>query len=131
MGAVDTATLRRVIRHVCRKYKIPQPRLKRWSKDLTKARFLAACWDGGIGFDPQHRTLKVLAHELAHWVCDEYGYYERTSWHGPRWLGIYLWIMDYTRVMPLSASVPSARKAGLKFRRTSECAPGKLKRYLE
>jgi hypothetical protein len=62
---------------------------------------------------------------------DSYGYGDIGA-HGPKWLGVYLWMLEAACVMPVSLSTYSCRKAGLRFRDPKrECAPGKLKKYLK
>lgn len=74
------------------------------------------------------RNLWTLVHEMAHHIISVYGH---RNIHSPRWLGVYMYLMAYTRLMPLSASIPSARHHGLKFYcPLKRCSPETLKRYL-
>lgn len=120
----------------CRRYRVKAPKVssrvpKRFQ---TEDRITAAVchWKAGkIYFDRRFMSSAVLCHELAHWVCDSYGYGDVGA-HGPKWLGVYLWMLGKAAVLPLDLATHSARKAGLKFRDPKrECAPGKLKRYLK
>lgn len=75
------------------------------------------------------RNLPTLVHEMAHYIMVAKGY---PNTHGPRWLGVYLWLMNRSALMPLNASVPSAKAAGLRFRDpVKHCAPDTLPRYLQ
>lgn len=130
-GAVSSARyLRAAAAKMARIYKIPPPSVIFHDPVKTKC----AGWtreDGVIclKLNGHGRNLGTLVHEMAHYVMVAKGY---PNTHGPLWLGVYLWLMHRSALMPLSASVPSARAAGLRFRDPlKRCAPAKLPRYLK
>jgi hypothetical protein len=122
----------KTIKVFCRRYKVDPPRvIKRMPKKWAQCAGVCYYKQGTIHFAKGYQSMMVLCHEMAHWVCDSYGYGD-TGAHGPRWLGVYLWMLSAAYVLPLDVAKYSARKAGLKFRDPEkECAPGKLKRYLK
>ena len=64
----------------------------------------------GIG----EETALLLAHEFAHNVCFANGVSGPD--HGPIWLGVYIDLLDWFKILPRCMTEPSARKAGLKFK---------------
>lgn len=119
--------LRRWAKKVAKEYQIPAPKL---SFHRTEEQWAGLADDVNIRLNTEWhgRCTFVLLHELAHYICFQYGH----MWnpHGPRFLGVYLWLLDECRLVPLSASIPSARAAGLKFRDPLKSCPKTLKRYL-
>ena len=77
-----------------------------------------------VNTDTAGFTSILLAHEMAHIVTHSYAILEPP--HGPTWLGVYLWLMDKFNICPADATVPSARKAGLRFKPLSAIKPGEL-----
>lgn len=110
---------------VCRAYGVKRPFM-----GIMKSKTDAAhCYDSGeIYFDKDFRSAWIVLHELAHYILNEYGYIR--DHHSPRWLGLFLFILDTFSVVPLNATVPSARQSNLKFRRPALCSPLRLTRYL-
>jgi hypothetical protein len=60
------------------------------------------------------RNVRTLVHEMAHYILWERGHRELQP-HGKEFLGLYLYLMDWWKVEPLDASVPSAVHHKLKF----------------
>lgn len=77
-----------------------------------------------VNVDRAGWTPMLLCHEMAHWVVAELDY--AVPNHGPLWMGIYLYLLGKYRVLPIHASVYSARKFGIKFRSPLECGPEDL-----
>ena len=123
---VDELRFRRVMRDICERYKVPVPKLK----TIRSKKYAAFCdiENDRLEFVPQYRSIMILCHELAHWIVYHYGY--KHVYHGPRWLGVYLYLLDATYTLPLDASLPSVRKAKLKFRNPCrESSPSTLKHF--
>lgn len=116
---------RTIVNMVCKRYKVKRPRIGTMRSKLYAAQCSSL---GVIEFDKKFRSAFVLVHELAHYVLDQYGHHR--NYHHPRWLGLFLALLDMTRTVPLTASVPSARKRNLKFRSPALCVPQRLGRYL-
>jgi hypothetical protein len=115
----------RLVRSVATYYGISKPKLLRFRGGSTAP--TAYAWDHGVielNTSLAEFTGPLLAHELAHVICAAYGYEEPD--HGPIWFGTYLHLLDRYKMIPKDASVPSARKARLKFRNPDDCAPGRL-----
>lgn len=123
---------RRTLREICRRYKVPVPKIEVLPRIKSLDGVAGLCWHEKktLYFREGYRSVMMLCHELAHWVLDCYGYGD-VGCHGPKFMGVYLWMLSASYTMPLYMTVPSARAAGLKFRDPHSCAPGKLKRYLE
>lgn len=114
-----------IVNLVCTRYKVKRPTIGTMKSKM----YAAQCYPSGyIEFDKKFRSAFVLVHELAHYVLDQYGHHR--NFHHPRWLGLFLLLLDITRTIPLTASVPSARKMNLKFRSPALCVPQRLGRYL-
>jgi hypothetical protein len=116
---------RQLIRDVCKEYKIKPPKLLR--SRLGPKAYTGAAWEAEVievNSSQAEFTAILLAHEVAHVICSAEGYEEPD--HGPVWLGLYLYLLDRYRIVPLCATVPSAKAAGLKFRDPTMCSPGRL-----
>jgi hypothetical protein len=104
-------------------YGVRKPRLS-WRR-ARKERWIAAAWGDEmveVNTTKADFTAALVAHEMAHVITHAYGILEPD--HGPTWMGVYLWLLDHFKVVPKCASEPSARKAGLKFKRN--VGPGQL-----
>lgn len=84
---------------------------------------------GRLDLDASYASAMILCHELAHHILNSYGY--RREFHGKRFLGLFLQLLAICDVLPLCASIPSARSAGLRLRSPATCAPGRLRAFLE
>jgi hypothetical protein len=116
---------------LCKRYRVKPPKIAGMPRKWSHCAGVEDYAKGTIHFAKGYTSIMVLCHEMAHWVLDSYGYGDWGA-HGPRWLGVYLWMLEAAYVMPLDVTKASARKAGLKFRDPlKECAPGKLKKYLK
>lgn len=112
-------------RAMAKAYGIPKPRMLRLK--LGKTGYTGAAWEDHtveVNTDRAEFTSMLVAHEMAHVICYAYAVMEPD--HGPTWLGVYLWLLDKFNIIPADASVPSARKAGLKFRKLDSVKPGEL-----
>jgi len=118
--------LHKMARHMAESYGVRKPRLL--VKRIGREGRIMAMADGQDSIEVNHDmaffTAHLVAHEMAHVVCHAYGVMEPP--HGPTWLGVYLWLMDKYKILPLCASMPSARKAGLKFKHPNKVKPGAL-----
>lgn len=115
----------RIVREMAKHFGVKRPRLFR--SRLGKRGYTGAAWGADIievNVDLAEFTAILLAHEMAHVICAHEGLDEPD--HGPVWLGTYLYLLDRFKIVPLSATVPSASAAGLKFRDPLECAPGRF-----
>ena len=116
---------RRMARKICQHYGLRTP----FIGSLRHKNYAALTYESGdVYFCSAYRGGWLLCHEFAHYVLNEYGY--RREFHGQRWLGLFIYLLDVCELVPLCASVPSARAAGLKFRRPATCAPGRLRSFL-
>ena len=125
-NATPVRMLRGLAKRVCRDYGIPAPPIKFvYHEGLEWAGI--ACPDRGLALNRfwSGRNIRTLAHELAHWIMFQYQIPEAP--HGRTWLGIYLYLTDVMFVEPLSASLPSARKAGLRYKHPRYVQPGALR----
>lgn len=115
---------------VCEKWKVPKPVMGRLQSD--EHRYAAVCDPNtkSLRFNPGYCTASILLHELAHWVLDRYGF-KGSAHHNFLWLGVYLRMMHDHKVLPLDASVPSARKAGLKFADPKKCTLKSVRLLIE
>lgn len=133
MSTAPERHFRGILRDICDSYDVPRPKVRAMPKGAEYSDTAAFCWAeaGALYFRRGYRSILILCHEMAHWILDHYGYPD-IGHHGPRFMGIYLYLLAEAQVLPLAMSVPAAKAAGLEFRDpVSECAPGKLQRYLE
>lgn len=102
------------IKAMCERYGVPPPRFK----SVEDAPWAAAA-HGDVLIEFNRSKIKptglMVAHESAHIIHHACGYDDAP--HGPRWLGIYIDLLDYFQLIPRCMTEPSARKAGLKFKR--------------
>lgn len=123
--------LRYIIKRSCTLYKIPAPTV-RFMHVPGRVEWAARANGDAIQFNSTSilsRNRQTAIHEVAHHIAFNYEHFH--NHHGPVWMGVYLWLLDRWQVIPLDASMPSAKALGIKFRDPiKECAPGKLKRYL-
>jgi hypothetical protein len=130
-NTADKEWFDKTMKALCKRYKVKVPDIRPMPEKWQDAAGVCHYSKGRIHFASGYKSIMVLCHELAHWVMDSYGYGDVGA-HGPKWLGVYLFMLNASYVMPLDVLKYSARKAGLKFRDPlKECAPGKLKKYLK
>lgn len=93
--------LREIVRHACRKARVPVPKLHIENK--PKTRVFGHCNDTTItlnaGFHGQN--LSVLLHELAHWINDQKN--PDSTAHGPNFCTIYRTLLADYRMLPTIA----------------------------
>lgn len=122
----------KTIREFCEWYGVKAPKVLRTMP--PKWKLYAGVSDqrnGKLYFDKNYASIMVLCHEMAHWIMDDYGYGDWGA-HGPRWLGLYMYLLVSAHVMPMTVLKFAVSEAGLKYRDPiKECGPGKLKRYLK
>lgn len=124
---------RGVLRAICKAYRVPRPVIRAMPKGKFYQDAAALCWadNGALYFRRGYRSVLTLCHELSHWVLDHYGYPD-IGHHGPRFVGVYLYMLQGAQVMPLNVGIASAKHFGLDFRDPyEECSPERLKRYLQ
>jgi len=113
--------LSEIARRVCRKWKVPQPRLRAGQKVRIPGGHAATYSSGGIitlgsrGMNPA-----VLAHELAHHI-DHVLYHDMQEpgyeAHGPTWTWIEMTLLDELFIMPASAFRALAKEYRVKIAR--------------
>lgn len=111
MSYKDAAHL---LARMCKRYGVPAPRLK----SVEDVPYTAAAW-GDLLVEVNRKrarpTALLMAHEAAHVICHANG--EFGPDHGPVWLGLYIDLLDHFKILPRCMTEPSARKAGLKFKK--------------
>lgn len=106
-------------------YGVKAPVLSRVRRGLKNFTAITFELDGKalvhVNIDKAEFTAPLIAHEMAHVICDAYSVQEPD--HGKTWLGIYLHLMDVFKIVPGDAMARSARAAGLKLRNPLHCTP--------
>ncbi len=105
--------LRAFSKAVCDSYGVPQARVI--AKDEPGC-WATYDWNGLICLNPAGgRNAITLAHELAHHVnwCQGYQF----PYHGPRFMRVYIQILDNMRLIPAAGMRSIARKYGVKIAR--------------
>lgn len=127
-GHAPIPLLRRIVRRAERLYRVPPATLvfPKRQKGATGRWLPSLCepappfGHGRIFLRPRHRTVAVALHETAHWIDNWlFGHLDGAEDHGPRWLGIYLHLLEHFRVAPRAALHASARAAGLEWTHAS------------
>ena len=117
--------MHRMARAMAESYGVRKPRML--SLRLGRGSHTGAA-DGAdsieVNTDKAEFTSILVAHEMAHVITHAYGIIEPD--HGPTWFGVYIWLMDKFNIVPADATMPSARKAGLKFKHPERVKPGEL-----
>lgn len=122
-GDFGTRAFYKLLRTACSKWSVPRPRTGDMPRSWRKHWIAATDQENkAIWFNPEYCTARTLLHELAHWTLDHYGY-QGTAHHNGLWLGIYLRMMHDYKVLPVEASVPSAKAAKLVFLDPGQCTP--------
>lgn len=125
---------RQVMRTAERLYRLKPTTIQFRTSNKSRGKLMPSTyWEHGVvAFRPAHVNIATVLHETAHAVehqlfgWDAPGYED----HGPRWLGIYLWLLWKFQVAPWEALTASARAAGLEWRHPSWVAPHVIrKRY--
>jgi len=106
------------IESACRLYDVPAPRVRQ-----HRSREFSWCHIGlgvisiqGGKRDAQGgRNCATALHEAAHWIVFTL-FGEQPQDHGPTFLGVYMWLLENSRIAPRSALHGSARHYGLKWR---------------
>jgi hypothetical protein len=110
---------RAMARKMASMFKCPPPKVVTWrgtSKGNTAEQL---DWGIRVNTDKAHWTPIMLAHEVAHWVCDHKKV--KGQDHGPVWMAVYMRIMDKFKILPLVVTVPFARAYGIKFKDPHRC----------
>lgn len=116
----------KMVREVCSEYGIKKPKLGPLRR---KERDYAGVCDPNtemLRFAPTWRSAHIVLHELAHWILLQFGF-GGDNHHNPLWLGVFLRLLHEYKTLPLCASVPSAKKAGLQFLKPEKCTPAMLR----
>lgn len=132
-STADPGHFRNILRSISKAYGVPIPKIKAMpgGKFYSDAAAVCDAPRGYLYIRRGYRSILILCHEMAHWVLDHYGYPD-IGHHGPRFVGVYLWLLASAQVIPLEVSKASATSFGLDYRDpVEECSPDKLKRYLE
>jgi hypothetical protein len=91
--------LRDVAHHACKKWKVDTPVIKLIAEHN---RIFGQCHTNRIDLNMYCHgdNLLTLLHELAHWIA--YQKYDDHC-HGPRFVGIYRWLLDQYKLLPARA----------------------------
>lgn len=111
------AHLEAIVRHACRRYKVPRPKLTIVS--LT-TRVFGWSDDNGIDLNDWFHgdNVSVLLHELAHWITDRLHEDNKAQQdnHGPEFVGIYGNLLHDYKVLPIECFELLVKKHGLKMK---------------
>jgi hypothetical protein len=130
-GDFGTRAFYKLLRNVCSEWGVPRPKSGDMPRSWRK-HWVATCDtdNKAIWFNPEYCTARTLLHELAHWILHYYGY-RGTAHHNGLWLGVYMRLMHDNNVLPINASVPSARAAKLVFLDPKACTPTAARLLIE
>lgn len=79
----------------------------------------SGCGDGfGISLPKFARNVSYVLHEVAHYIQVRHRW--DGAWHGPRWLGAYLYLLSRFTARSYADLVASAREFGLTVREVLE-----------
>lgn len=70
------------------------------------------------------RNCAIALHEATHWIVFKL-FDERSQDHGPTFAGVYLWLLENSRIAPREALHASARAFGIKWRNDAGPADAK------
>lgn len=102
--------IRRWVKWACKKYGVEPPtvagrvgRMSEYDPHLKRIR-LVRC----------QQNLAITLHEVAHHIVwMKHG--DTVEDHGRRFIGVYFWLIEESKLLPRSALYPSAKTAGLKW----------------
>lgn len=117
-STISLKECRRVITAACTAFKIPPIPVK--GHNGTHMSYSAEHEDGRREISlrkKDHLNYAVALHEAAHYITDMYAG-ARAQCHGPSFLGVYIQLLVLAEVAPAEAIYASARKAGLKWRKS-------------
>ena len=108
----DPDHLRAVLRHACRKYKVPEPELKIRN---VKERWFGGCREDYIELNARFHgnNLFTLLHELAHWIT--WQVYGNVEDHGPEFVSYYAELLDAYKVIPFDAFLVLLNEYGIEI----------------
>lgn len=111
---------------MARLYGLPPPSVQ-WAR-LGKGGFTAEQQGSTIrvNIDKAQWTPMLLAHEMAHYVVETLSK-DRPQPHGPKWLGVYVWLLDACCIVPKAVMVPYAKSFKLKILHPDQCGPDHFK----
>jgi hypothetical protein len=113
-----TAHARRWIAWACDKWGVPMPVVTRLGANAKTSWSMGSPEIGHrIELAPHHNNFAVALHEAAHVIDDYVG--DDDASHNPRWLGIYLWLLEHSDIYPKGTVTASAKAAGLKWLKVS------------
>jgi len=111
---IPLAQAQKIARAMARYCQVPEPQLsfKRLSRRANTAEQSGPrMW---VNTTKAGWTHMLLAHEVAHWVCEHR--HTNAQDHGPAWMRVYLQLLDRFKVLPLHVTTHSARLFGIKFK---------------
>ena len=129
---VPRRTLRRLIRKAERRYRVPPVKIK-FTNRVRRAKRYAKI---ASAYDPESHTIElgykdhnyaIALHEAAHAITD-YVLGLDLEAHGPQWLGVYLWLLEWTGIAPRAALYASAEAARLQWAPAGKVSPGAIRK---
>lgn len=109
----DLDCLRAILKHACRKYKVPEAKLRVFNS--SKELVYGYCVEDGVHLNAGHHgvNLFTMLHELAHWITDFYHGGDLAA-HGPEFVGIYSELLDRYKLIPSDAFAVLCRRHKVK-----------------
>lgn len=120
----------KLVKQACRLYRVPMVHMRFPNKNTYAGKTLPSQYDPNehsITVRPRHMTIDVALHESAHAICDWVLGWQHAA-HGPRWVSIYMVLLDRFKVMPVVGAKAMARKHGLKWAPLYKVAPKNIRR---
>lgn len=101
-----------MIKWACDAYNVPVPTVRenKISKDSSFFRPI----DWSIHLLPVHMNIAMALHEASHAITDYY-YGPFTEGHGPKWLGVFVWLLVNVEAWPKEAITESLKARGLTY----------------
>lgn len=109
------AQVRRLVRRICRKWRVPVPVMRflpkanrEWSYVQGKA----------LGFNYSMCNEAIVAHEMAHYIMDCYYTHNGVPHevHGPEFVYVYIALLEFAQVAPRIALTASLAAKGIKWK---------------
>ena len=122
--SINSLTIRQCrdwIEAACRLYGVEPPRVtqhrtREYSYCHTTQGVISM--QGGRHGGRGAKNCAISLHEAAHWIVFQ-RFHESTQDHGPTFFGVYIWLLENSRIAPRVALQASARHEGITWRELS------------
>jgi hypothetical protein len=123
-GRMTRRQARRLVNRMCRWYGCKVP-VMRWLKTGHR-RWRAQQVTGALELNTTKSGWSplLIAHEVAHWICEQKKLDKQP--HDAIWMAVYMNLLDHYRIIPIEATVATAKRYSVEFKAPIKYLPGRV-----